>query len=172
MFKHGTVNTRVIQPPGLCIYWKYDASFLSPPRPHPLFLRPTPRNPPRGEWGELPTTRKSVPISVHVFFRVVADNADFFFPRCRPQHRKSIFVVAYNVEKWSALLATTRKNVRIRVSPRIRNHTRIYGYNQGPKPMCFMKKSWGEKSRGPVPLKEYLWIDTTGKKKAWKFLIP
>jgi hypothetical protein len=68
----------------------------------------------------LPTTQKNVPrcclqrqsffrvvgnnaekcsnFSSCVFFRVVADNADFF-PRCRPQHGKIICVVAYNVEK-------------------------------------------------------------------------
>ncbi len=137
----------------------------SPPQDLTLYLSAPPRNPPRREWGELPTTRKSAPISVHVCFSALLPTTQIFFPRCRPQHRKIVFVVAYNVEKWSALLATTRKNVRIRVSPRIRNHMRIYGYNQGPKPMCFMKKSWGEKSRGPVLLKEYLWIDTTGKEK-------
>jgi hypothetical protein len=43
-----------------------------------------------------------------------------------PQHSKIICVVEYNMEKWSALLATTRKNVRIRLFPRIRNHMQIY----------------------------------------------
>ncbi len=95
----------------------------------------------------LPTTQKNVPrcclqrkslfrivgnnaekcsnFSWCVFFRVVADNADYF-PRCRPQHGKIIWVVAYNVEKWLVLLAVTQKNVWIRLSPRIRNHIRIY----------------------------------------------
>jgi hypothetical protein len=35
------------------------------------------------------------------------------FPRRRPQRRKMIGVVAYTAEKLSALLPTTRKNVRI-----------------------------------------------------------
>jgi hypothetical protein len=92
----------------------------------------------------LPTTQKNVPryylqrqsffrivgnnaekcfnFSSCVFFGVVADNTDYFSP-FGPQYRKIICAVAYNVEKWSVLLATTRKNVRIQLSPRIRNHT-------------------------------------------------
>ncbi len=71
------------------------------------------------------TTRKSALISVHVCFSALLPTTQIIFPRCRPQDGKIICVVAYNMEKRSALLATTQKNVRIRLSPRIRNHIRI-----------------------------------------------
>jgi hypothetical protein len=45
-----------------------------------------------------------------LFFRVVAHNADFFL-RCGPQRKKMIDVAAYTADIWSALKATTRKNV-------------------------------------------------------------
>ncbi len=69
---------------------------------------------------------ESAPISVYVCFSALLPTTQIIFPRCRPQHGKIICVVAYNVEKWSALLATTQKNVWIWLSPRIRNHIRIY----------------------------------------------
>jgi hypothetical protein len=40
--------------------------------------------------------------------------------------QKIIDAVAHVAEKWSALLATTRKNCQIRISPQIRNQMRIY----------------------------------------------
>jgi hypothetical protein len=59
-----------------------------------------------------------------VFFRVVAHNALFF---CAVDHSMEILsALLPNVEKLSALLATMQKNVRIKLSPRIRNHVRIY----------------------------------------------
>ncbi len=59
-----------------------------------------------------------------VFFRVVAHNTNNF-SALRQQHRKIIYVGAYNMEKWSALLTTTRKHVLIRLSPRVWNQMRI-----------------------------------------------
>jgi hypothetical protein len=47
-----------------------------------------------------------------VFFRIVADYADYFSALWTTV-QKIIGIVAYNMEKWSALLATTQENVRI-----------------------------------------------------------
>ncbi len=71
------------------------------------------------------TTQKSALISFHVCFSALLLTTQIIFPHCRPQHGKIICVLDYIVEKWSALLATTRKNVRIRLFPRIQNHMRI-----------------------------------------------
>jgi hypothetical protein len=94
--------------------------------------------------------------------------------RCCLQCRSFICVLAYNAEKYSnfslcvffcvfaytaekllVLLTTTQKNVWIQISPEIQNHMQIYirVFNQGPRLMCFMMKSWGEKSFGNVSLK-------------------
>jgi hypothetical protein len=61
----------------------------------------------------LPTTRKNTIILVHMCFSALLPTTLIIFPRCRPQRRKMIGVVAYTAEKLSALLPTTRKNVRI-----------------------------------------------------------
>ncbi len=73
-----------------------------------------------------PTTRKSALISVHVCFSALLPTTLIIFLRCRPQHRKIIGAVVYTAEKLSPLSTTMRKNVRIRITPRIRNHMRIY----------------------------------------------
>jgi hypothetical protein len=67
----------------------------------------------------LPTTQKNALISVYVCFSTLLLTMQIIFPRCRRQHGKVICVVAYKMEKWSALLATTWKNVQILLSPRI-----------------------------------------------------
>ncbi len=48
------------------------------------------------------------------------------FPRCCRQRRLFFRVVDHSMEKLSALLPTTQKNIRIRLSPQIQNHIRIY----------------------------------------------
>jgi hypothetical protein len=53
-----------------------------------------------------------------MFFRIVAHCADNF-PCCGPEREKIIGVVAYTADKWSAMLGTTLKNSRIRITPRI-----------------------------------------------------
>jgi hypothetical protein len=72
------------------------------------------------------TTRKSALISVHVCFSALLPTTLTNFLDCGPQHGKMIGVVASTVEKRSAMLATTYKNVQIRISPRIRNHMQTY----------------------------------------------
>jgi hypothetical protein len=54
------------------------------------------------------TTQKSALLSVHVWFSALLPTRQISFLHCEPQHRNIICVDAYNVEKWSALLATTR----------------------------------------------------------------
>jgi hypothetical protein len=61
----------------------------------------------------LPTTRISTLISVHVCFSALLPTTLIIFPRCRPQRRKMIGILAYAAEKLSALLPTMQKNVRI-----------------------------------------------------------
>ena len=112
----------------------------------------------------LPTTQKNVPrcclqrqsffrvvgnnaekcsnFSSCVFFRVVADNADYFsalqttawknYLRCCLQRGKMISVVGNNAEKRSKLIISTNSK------PYPNLHQ---GVNQGPRLMCFMKKS-------------------------------
>jgi hypothetical protein len=46
-------------------------------------------------------------------FRIVAYSTNNF-SKCGPQQRKIIGIVAYPVEKWSALLATRRKIVEFK----------------------------------------------------------
>ncbi len=74
----------------------------------------------------LPTTRKSTLISVHMCFSALLPTTSITFPCCGSQRGKIIGVVAYTTETLSALLPTMRKNVRIWISPRIRNHMWIY----------------------------------------------
>ena len=112
----------------------------------------------------LPTTQKNVPrcclqrqsffrvvgnnaekcsnFSSCVFFRVVADNADYFsalqttaqknYLRCCLQRGKMISVVGNNAEKRSNSIISTNSK------PYPKLHQ---GVNQGPRLMCFMKKS-------------------------------
>jgi hypothetical protein len=97
----------------------------------------------------LPTTPNIFPLccpqrGTTVMFHVVAYNADNFFrvagnntekysnfqfmcvfQRCCCSSlwtavQKNVGVVLYTVEKWSALLATTRKNLQIGISPQIK----------------------------------------------------
>ena len=77
-----------------------------------------------------------------VFFRVVADNADYFsalqttawknYLRCCLQRGKMISVVGNNAEKRSNSIISTNSK------PYPNLHQ---GVNQGPWLMCFMKKS-------------------------------
>jgi hypothetical protein len=76
--------------------------------------------------GLLPTMRISTLVSVPVCFSALLPTMPIIFLRCGPLRGKMIGVVAYKSEKLSALLTTTQKNVRIQISPRIRNHMRIY----------------------------------------------
>ena len=112
----------------------------------------------------LPTTQKNVPrcclqrqsffrvvgnnaekcsnFSSCVFFRVVADNADYFsalqttawknYLRCCLQRGKMISVVGNNAEKRSNSIISTNSK------PYPNLHQ---GVNQGPRLMCFTKKS-------------------------------
>ncbi len=86
------------------------------------------------------------------FFRVPAYNVEKYsnFSLC-------VFfcVFAYTAEKLLVLLTRTQKNVWIQISPQIQHHMQIYVrvFNQGPRLMCFMMKSWGEKSCGTVSFK-------------------
>jgi hypothetical protein len=61
----------------------------------------------------LPTTRKSSLILVNMCSSALLPTTQIIFLRCGPQRRKIVGVVAYTAEKLSALLPTTRKNVRI-----------------------------------------------------------
>jgi hypothetical protein len=67
----------------------------------------------------LPTMWKSTIISVQVCFSVLLPTMPIIFPLCGLQCGKMIIVVAYTAEKLSALLTLKRKNVQIRISPRI-----------------------------------------------------
>ncbi len=100
-----------------------------------------------------PQRGKRFYFSSSVFFCVVAYNADNFSvlwttaqknDRCCCLHSgKIIGVVANNAEKCSNL------NISMNSKPYAYLH---YGFNQGPRLMCFMKKIWDEKSRRTVPL--------------------
>ncbi len=59
-----------------------------------------------------------------------------------------------HIGKSLALLTSTQKNVWIRISPRIQNHMRIHTMIS-IRGLCFMKKSWGEKSCSTVSLRVY-----------------
>jgi hypothetical protein len=61
----------------------------------------------------LPKTQKSTLISVLVCFSALLPSTPKIFPCCGPQNGKMISKVAYTAGKLSALLKTTRKNVRI-----------------------------------------------------------
>ncbi len=61
-------------------------------------------------------------ISVLICFSALLPIMQIIFLRCGPQHKKMISIVAYTAEKLSSLLTTTRKNVWIRIYPRIQNH--------------------------------------------------
>jgi hypothetical protein len=54
----------------------------------------------------LPTTRKSTLISVHVYLSALLPKTPIIVPRCGPQRRKIIGIVAYTAEDLSALLPT------------------------------------------------------------------
>jgi hypothetical protein len=88
-----------------------------------------------------------------VFFRIVTHNADHFsalwtstrknFRRCCLHCGKIIGIVGNNVEKClNSSISTNSK-------PYANLH---FDFRQEPWLMCFMKKRWGEKSRGTVPL--------------------
>jgi hypothetical protein len=65
-----------------------------------------------------------------------------FFLRWKPHCGEMIGAVAYKMEKWSALLATTQKNVFKKISINLKPYSNLQlGFNQWTKLMYFMKKS-------------------------------
>jgi hypothetical protein len=92
-------------------------------------------------------------LSSCVFFWVVAHNADHFSALgttaqknylrwCLP-HGKMVSVVDNNAETCSNSIISTNLKPNVNWN---------YNLNQGPRLMCFVKKSCCEKSRGTVPL--------------------
>jgi hypothetical protein len=121
----------------------------------------------------LPTAKKNdrrCCLQRQSFFRIVAYDAEkcsnfssCYFLRCCLQRRSFFRIVDHSTEKWSALLHTERKNYRVvdnnaekcsnsNISTNSKPYANLHcGFNHGLG-WCFMKRSWGEKSRGTVPL--------------------
>jgi hypothetical protein len=72
--------------------------------------------------------QKGTLISDNVRFSALLPTTPIILPNSGPQCKKVIRNVARIAEKLSALLATTQKNVRIRISPRIET---IYKFTVG-----------------------------------------
>ncbi len=78
------------------------------------------------------------------------------FPRCCRQCRLFFRVVDHSKEKIFCVVAYNVVSV-VGNNAKKSTNSKPYanlpkGFNQGPRLMCFMKESWGEKSRGTVPL--------------------
>ncbi len=99
-------------------------------------------------------TEKCSNFSSRAFFRALAHNVNYFSalwttaskndPRWCLHHRKTVGIVGNNAKKCLNL------NISMNLQPVV---NLPWGFNQGPRLMCFMKKSWDEKSLGTVPFK-------------------
>ncbi len=116
------------------------------------------------KWSELlPSTAiiflrcclwKSTIISVQVCFSALLPTMPIIFPLCGLQCGKMIIFVAYTAENYRRCWHQSGKMFKFEYLHEFETICEFSpgGFNQGPRLMCFMKKSWGEKYRGTVPL--------------------